>query len=180
MRTPTTDDMIILRQKQKLFSKRLPDSRIGVGWMQEKLGKNDAEKYFKRGQNAADESYARGEDDDKVIKNSKRKAGNSVILDKSGKPLLEGSIAGGIGYVVAKSPKAIEEVARMNGIGLRIPDHIKYTAPKHAGKIAIGAGIIAAGRHIPKIYEQQKAARTGMEINTKDRLKKQDRKKIND
>ena len=31
--------------KRKLFSK-LPDSRIGIGWMQEKLGKNESEKIF--------------------------------------------------------------------------------------------------------------------------------------
>ena len=40
----------------------------------------------------------------------------------------------------------------------------------------LGAGLIAAGRHVPKIYEQQKAVRTGMEINTKNRLEKSKKK----
>lgn len=82
--------MIILRNKT-FSNKKLPDSRIGIGWMQEKLGKNDAEKYFKIGQKAADESYEKGDDDETIIKKSKRKSGNRVILDKSGKPILEGS-----------------------------------------------------------------------------------------
>lgn len=163
---------------QRLFSsKKLPESRIGIGWIQEKLGKNDSEKYFKVGQKAADESYSKGDEDEKVVKKSKRKAGNRVILDKSGKPILEGSIAGGLGYLAAKSPKAIEEVAKMKGIDLKIPGQIKNAASKNAGKIAIGAGVIAAGRHIPKIYEQHKAVKTGVEINTKDRLKKNKKEK---
>jgi hypothetical protein len=162
---------------QRLFSKKLPDSRIGIGWIQEKLGKNDSEKYFEKGQKAADDSYEKGDDDEKVIKKSKRKAGNSVILDKSGKPILEGSIAGGVGYLAAKSPKLIEEAARVQGIDVRIPPQIKNSLSKHSGKIAVGAGLIAAGRHVPKIYEQQKAARTGMEINTRDRLKKSKKEK---
>ena len=161
---------------QRLFSKKLPDSRIGIGWMQEKLGKNDSEKYFKKGQEAADESYTKGDDDEKIVKKSKRKAGNSVILDKSGKPILEGTVAGGIGWAAAKSPKLIEEAAKMKGLDLRIPAQLKNSASKHAGKIGLGVGVVAAGRHIPKIYEQQKAVRIGAEINTRDRLKKKNKK----
>jgi hypothetical protein len=53
---------------QRLFSsKKLPESRIGIGWIQEKLGKNDSEKYFKVGQKAADESYSKGDEDEKVV-----------------------------------------------------------------------------------------------------------------
>ena len=166
--------------ERRLFSKKLPDSRIGIGWIQEKLGKNDSEKYFKKGQKAADDSYERGDDDEKVIKKSKRKAGNSVILDKSGKPILEGSIAGGVGYLATKSPKFIEGAAKIQGIDLKIPPQVKNYLSKHSGKIAVGAGLIAAGRYVPKIYEQQKAVRTGMEINTKNRLEKSKKKKEND
>jgi hypothetical protein len=97
-------------------------------------------------------------------------------LDKSGKPILEGSIAGGVGYLAAKSPKLIEGAARVQGVDLRIPPQIKNSLSKHSGKIAVGAGLIAAGRYVPKIYEQQKAVRTGIEINTKDRLKKSKKK----
>ena len=80
---------------QRLFSKKLPESRIGIGWIQEKLGKNDSEKYFKKGQKAANESYEKGDSDEEIIRKSKRRAQNSVILDKSGRPLLEGATAGG-------------------------------------------------------------------------------------
>ena len=98
-----------------------------------------------------------------------------MILDKSGKPILEGAVAGGLGYLTSKSPKLIEELAKINGIDLKLPSQLKNIASKHSGKIAIGAGVVAAGRHIPKIYGQQKAARTGMEINTRDRLKKKNK-----
>jgi hypothetical protein len=162
---------------QRLFSKKLPDSRIGIGWMQEKLGKNDSEKYFKIGQEAADKSYEKGDDDETIVKKSKRKPGNRVILDKSGKPILQGAAAGGVGYAIAKSPKIIESIAKTNGVDVNVPNSIKKTASKHAGKIALGAGIITAGKHIPDIYSKQKAVRTGMEINTRDRIKKKNKKK---
>ena len=162
---------------QRLFSKKLPESRIGIGWMQEKLGKNDSEKYFKKGQEAADKSYEKGDSEDEIIRKSKKRARNSVILDKSGKPLLEGAIAGGAGYLATKSPGFIESAARMNGIDVRIPPKAKNILSKHSGKIAAGVGLVTAGRYLPKIYEQQKAVGIGMEINTKDRLKKNKKKK---
>lgn len=165
--------MIIL--KNNLFSKsdKLPESRIGIGWLQEKLGKNDAEKYFKIGQKAADESYKKGEDEETTIKKSKRTAGNKLILDKSGKPILKGLISAGGGYILAKSPNVVESLARSRGIDLNIPKSIKNLSKKHAGKIATAAGIITAGKYIPDIYNKQKSVRTGVEINTKNRLKKQ-------
>ena len=164
--------------KRKLFAK-LPDSRIGIGWLQEKLNKNDSEKYLKIGKAAADESFDKGEDEDIVIKKSKRAAGNKVLLDKSGKPILKGTLAAVVGYGLAKSPEIVESLARNNNINLKIPNSIKKSLGRHSGKIALGSGLIVAGKHIPEIYSKHKAVMNGMEINTKDRIRKSKKKDKN-
>ena len=45
-----------MRIVRKLYSK-LPDSRIGVGWIQEGNGKVRSEKYLDSAQEAADKSF---------------------------------------------------------------------------------------------------------------------------
>ena len=52
--------MIILRNKN--FA--LPDSRKGIGWVNDKNGKLDSEKYFKAARDAADKAEARGLSDE--------------------------------------------------------------------------------------------------------------------
>lgn len=162
--------------KRKLFSK-LPDSRIGIGWMQEKLGKNESEKYFKIGKQAADDSFEKGEDEDTVVNKSKKAAGNRVLLDKSGKPILKGTIAAALGYGLSKSPEIVESLAKNYNIDVNIPSSVKRALGRHSGKIALGSGLVVAGKYVPEIYNKRKAAMTGMEINTRDRIKKSNKKK---
>lgn len=62
--------MIILRNKN--FA--LPDSRKGIGWVNDKNGKLDSEKYFKAARDAADKAEARGLSDKEITKKVKSAA----------------------------------------------------------------------------------------------------------
>ena len=105
--------MIILRDK--LFT--LPDSRKGIGWVNDKNGKLDSEKYFRAAKKAA---------------------------------------------------------------GRRVVESAKKHAPKinkHAGKIGIAAALVGAGKHYNKVSGKVNSAVVGAEVNTKDRIRKRDKKK---
>ena len=168
--------MIILRQK--LYSKKLKDSRIGIGWTQDGNGKVDAEKYFRVGKEAADKAAEEGKSDEEIIKAAKKAAGKQATLDNLGKPSWKTIKRGGLGfagaYLIAKNPEFIENQARKVGINnIKLPKEFLH---KHAGKLAIGAAVIGAGsviaKEAPRILKKRKAARLGAEINTKERLKK--------
>ncbi len=64
--------MIILRNKN--FT--LPDSRKGIGWVNDKNGKLDSEKYFKAARDAADKAEARELSDEKIVKSAKKSGRN--------------------------------------------------------------------------------------------------------
>ena len=43
--------------KRKTFAEKLPDSRIGIGWIQDKNDKVKSEKYLRKAKEAADKSF---------------------------------------------------------------------------------------------------------------------------
>lgn len=169
--------MILVR---KLFSsKKLKDSRIGIGWTQDGNGKVDAEKYFRIGKQAADKAADEGKSDEEIINAAKKAAGKQATLDNIGKPawktVKRGALLGGGVYIAAKNTDFIEN--QIHGMGLRnvnIPK--KEFINKNAKKLAIGAAIVGAGsviaKEAPRVIKKRKAARLGAEINTEKRLKK--------
>ena len=168
--------MILLRQK--LYSRKLGDSRIGIGWTQDGNGKVDAEKYFRVGKEAADKAAEEGKSDEEIIKAAKKAAGKKATLDNIGKPawktIRNGGLAAAGAYLIARNPGYIENQIRRVGIdSIKLP---KEFMRKHAEKIALGSGLIGAGTILakegPRIAKKRKAARLGAEINTKERLKK--------
>jgi len=170
--------MILLRQKE--YSKKLRDSRIGIGWTQDGNGKVDAEKYFRVGKEAADKAAEEGKSDEEIIKAAKKAAGKQATLDNLGKPtwktIKRGGLAAAGAYLLSKSPEFIERNARGYGLDVRIPGELKSKLSKNSKKIAIGAAVIGAGsviaKEAPRVLKKRKAARLGAEINTKERLKK--------
>ena len=164
----------------KEYSKKLGDSRVGIGWTQDGNGKVDAEKYFRVGKGAADKAAEEGKSDEEIIKAAKKAAGKQATLDNLGKPTLKtikrGGLAFGGAYLLSKSPEFIERNARGYGLDVRIPGELKSKLSKNSKKIAIGAAVIGAGsviaKEAPRILKKRKAARLGAEINTKERLKK--------
>ena len=170
--------MIILRQSE--YSKKLPNSRIGVGWTQDGNGKVDAEKYFKVGQVAADLAIDQGKSDEEVIKAAKKAAGREATLDNLGKPIgksIKKGVKTGIGAgLIAVAP---EIIGNRYGVSLPISGKLKSDLFKNHKKIAIAAAALGAGSVIaeeaPRIMKKRKAARLGAEINTRDRIKKRDR-----
>ena len=184
--------MIVLRNK----SFTLPDSRKGIGWVNDKNGKLDSEKYFKAARDAADKAEARGKSDEEIIKSSKRAAGMSALKDHSGKPLIDAAKYGGLAYLGAKlAPRAIIDLSattsynRLGQVGKILRDTkagrkvvanaMEYapTLNKHAGKIGLAAAMVGAGIHYPRVSKKVKSAALGAEINTVDRIKKRNNKK---
>ena len=177
--------MLILRNKE--FSKdnqtrdrRLPESRIGIGWINDKNGKCSSEAYFKAAQKAADDSWKKGDPEEVVVKKAKRAAGFKALTDSSGKPLLKALGAGGLTYAGGKLipledlPNIGERVLGMqlsDGLKKQIIKAGKFTK-KNTGKVALGVGALVAAPKIPGIYKKVKSARLGAEINTKDRIKR--------
>ena len=97
-------------------------------------------------------------------------------------PVAKSVVNGGVAYLLARSPELIEKVSRYDpkiAGEIRIPHTITKLAKKHSGKIA---GVVAGGTLIsklPKIKKKVDAGRTGIEINTKDRIKKSKKDKNN-
>lgn len=166
--------------KQNTYSRKLKDSRIGIGWTQDGNGKVDSEKYFRIAQKAADKAAEEGKSDEEIVEAAKKAAGKEALKDNIGKPTGKAIKRGGIaalgGYLIAKSPEFIERNAAGYGLDVRIPWNVKQGLSKNSKKIALGAGILGLGsvaaKEVPKIVKKRKAARLGAEINTKDRIKK--------
>ena len=166
--------MIILRNKE--FSRTLPKSRVGIGWAQDRNGKTDAETYFRAGQKAADEAYAEGKSNKKVVSASKNAATKKVLIDNSGKPTKDAIKYGAGAYLLSKFGKdAVQYLQNTHQLPYNsVTAKINTLAPKlskHAGKIAIGAALLGAAKHAPKILKKNKSARLGAEINAEDRLR---------
>lgn len=159
----------------------LPGSRIGVGWTQDRNKKTEAEESFRAGQKAADEAFAEGKDDKHIVRAAKRAAGNKVLLGNIEDPVEDAVKYGGAAYLVSKFGKNAINYLQENG---KLP-YNKATAfanrvapkmSKKAGLIGAGVALAAAGAHLPKILKKRKSAVLGAEINTKDRLKKLNKK----
>lgn len=184
--------MIILRDK--LFT--LPDSRKGIGWVNDKNGKVDSEKYFRAAKKAANKAEAKGLSDEAIIKKAKFAAGKEVLKDNSGKPTIDAIKYGGTAYLGSKLvPKGLIEISanksadslgqvgwllRETSAGKKVVEGAKKYAPKinkHAGKIGITAALVGAGKHYNRVSGKVNSAVMGAEVNTKDRIKKRDKKK---
>lgn len=184
--------MIILRDK--LFT--LPDSRKGIGWVNDKNGKLDSEKYFRAAKKAADRAESRGLSDEVIVKKAKFAAGKEALKDNSRKPTIDAIKYGGAAYLGSKLvPKGLIELSANRGAdslgqvgqllretaaGRRVVESAKKHAPKinkHAGKIGIAAALVGAGKHYNKVSGKVNSAVVGAEVNTKDRIRKRDKKK---
>lgn len=166
--------------RKKTFSK-LKDSRIGIGWIQEGHGKTKSEKYFKVGKEAADKSYDEDEDEEKAVKKSRSRITREILKDELPVPIGKSIGYGGLAYIAAKSPELINKASREypNVIGeVRIPEKVSRITKKHSGKIA---GAVAGGSLLyqlskSKLKKKIDSGRAGIEINTKDRIKKTKKK----
>jgi len=177
--------MIILRNKEFAEkSRKLKDSRVGIGWM-DRMKKSDAESYLREAQKAADDAYARGKDDKKVISSAKNAATKKVILDNIGKPALKAAKNGGLAYLGSRFIPSDFINGQIRGAGIHNPeledkiDKIGKFAKGNAGKIGLAAAAATVAANSPKIYKKVKAARLGAEINTKSRLDKTHKKDKN-
>lgn len=170
-----------MKIKRKLYSK-LPDSRIGIGWIQEGNGKVKSEKYLNSAQKAASKSFEIHGDSEKAIKDSKSAVTKEVLLDEAPEIVGKSALVGAVGYGTAKYLDKAEKLvrstgARINGVDIstlpKIPEKILKVSKGNAGKIAAGltAGTIAYQTHKKKLSKKIKSARTGAEINTEDRVK---------
>ena len=175
----------ISEKTYSIRNKKLPDSRIGIGWINDKNGKYDSETYFRAAQKSADDSWKRGDSEEKVVKKAKRAAGRKALTDSSSKPLTKAAIAGGLTLAAGKLIP-IEDLPRLGEQALGMP--LSYEArkgitkagriaKKHTGKIALGVSAASLAPKIPRIYKKIKSARLGAEINTEDRIKKSKRNK---
>lgn len=180
-----------MKIKRVLYSK-LPKSRIGIGWMQEGNGKTNSEKHMRRAQEAADESFDEDEEDeDRATRKAKSAATRSVLGDEAVGIGLKSLGAAGAGYVTARYLKEADSLLRKSGKSIlnvdpnalpNIPNKVIDFSKNNAGKIAAGVGIgsliYLANKN--KLGKKVKSARTGAEINTRDRFKKHSRKKSNE
>lgn len=162
----------------KYFSNKLPDSRIGIGWIQEKNDKVKSEKYFEAAKKAADENFDES-DPDKAIRKSKNAVTKKVILEESPEPIGKAIGYGAVGYGISKFPEYVnkgldyfQETKDLPKIPEKATRFLKKNSGKIAGSVALGTLIY----HSPKIKRKVDAARTGAEINTRDRIKKYNKK----
>ena len=173
--------MIIPRQK--LYSEKLKDSRIGIGWTQDGNSKVDAEKYFRVGKEAADKAAEEGKSDEEIIKAAKKAAGKEATLDKLSTGISVKDLK--FGYTADKEMSDggfdFRDFPKIDLDGdIKIPQNIKSSLGKNSKKIAMGAAVLGAtsviAKEAPKIIKKRKAARLGAEINTKERIKKSKKK----
>lgn len=157
--------MIILRQNN--FSKK--DSRYGIGWMQDGMKKNQAERVFREAKKAADLEESKGGDIESQVKKSKRAARRRVLKDEVPIPLLKTAGVTAGSYAAAKLLQKFPLGVEIRGINLS-PRDIKFIG-KHSGKIATGAGLATAAVQLSKskIGKKLKGASNGAEINTRAR-----------
>lgn len=162
----------------KLFSK-LPDSRIGIGWVQDKNDKVKSEKYFEAAKKAADDSFDKDGDSEKAVKKSKSAAAKKVVLDEAPEPIGKAVGYGALAYGATRFPEYINKAMDYHPDTRNLPK-IPIKAVKflksHSGKIASAVALGNVIYHVPRIKRKVDAAKTGAEINTRDRIKKYNKK----
>lgn len=178
--------MIILRNI--LFSKK-PEkdtpkkTRIGIGWLQENMGKNEAEEIFRDINEQIDSDYAEGKSREEIIKNAE-KAGKRSVMKRNlggvaGRALIKGIPAAVIAYAASKNSKLRNQLLENRGINLNGQKESKVlnTLDKHKGKIAVGAGLISAGielskkKNLPSLIKKTKSAKNAGERTAEQRTK---------
>ena len=178
--------MIILRNI--LFSKK-PEkdtpkkTRIGIGWLQENMGKNEAEEIFRDINEQIDSDYAKGKSREEIIKNAE-KAGKRSVMKRNlggvaGRALIKGIPAAVIAYAASKNSKLRDQLLENRGINLNGQKESKVlnTLDKHKGKIAVGAGLIASGielsnkKNLPSLIKKTKSAKNAGERTAEQRTK---------
>ena len=178
--------MIILRNI--LFSKK-PEkdtpkkTRIGIGWLQENMGKNEAEEIFRDINEQIDSDYAEGKSREEIIKNAE-KAGKRSVMKRNlggvaGRALIKGIPAAVIAYAASKNSKLRDQLLENRGINLNGQKESKVlnTLDKHKGKIAVGAGLIASGielsnkKNLPSLIKKTKSAKNAGERTAEQRTK---------
>ena len=178
--------MIILRDK--LFSKKpekdtLKKTRIGIGWLQENMGKNEAEEIFRDINEQIDSDYAEGKSREEIIKNAE-KAGKRSVMKRNlggvaGRALIKGIPTAVIAYAASKNSKLRNQLLENRGINLNGQKESKVlnTLDKHKGKIAVGAGLISAGielskkKNLPSLIKKTKSAKNAGERTAEQRTK---------
>lgn len=179
--------MIILRNK--LFSKKPEEkdtpkkTRIGIGWLQENMGKNEAEETFRDINEQIDSDYAEGKSREEIIKNAK-KAGKRSVMKRNlapvaGKALAKGIPAAAITYLVAKDSGIRNKFLESKGLNLdsqKVNKTLKGL-DKHKGKIAAGTGLLVAGielskkKNLPTLIKKTKSAKNSGERTAIERTK---------
>lgn len=179
--------MIILRNK--LFSKKPEEkdipkkTRIGIGWLQENMGKNEAEETFRDINEQIDSDYAEGKSREEIIKNAK-KAGKRSVMKRNlggvaGRAIIKGIPAAAIAYAASKNSKFRNQLLESRGLNLngQKESRVLNTLDKHKGKIAAGAGLIAAGvelskkKNLPSLVKKTKSAKNAGERTAEQRTK---------
>ena len=178
--------MIILRDK--LFSKK-PEkdtpkkTRIGIGWLQENMGKNEAEEIFRDINEQIDSDYAEGKSREEIIKNAEKAGKRSVIKRNlggvAGRALIKGIPTAVIAYAASKNSKLRDQLLENRGINLngQKESSVLNTLDKHKGKIAVGAGLIASGielskkKNLPSLIKKTKSAKNAGERTAEQRTK---------
>jgi hypothetical protein len=179
-----------MKIRRVLYSK-LPKSRIGIGWVQEGNGKNKSEKHMRRAQEAAEDSWDEDEDEERAVNKAKSAATRSVLGDESFKIGAKSLGAAALGYGASRYLREVDKVLRKSGTRIfdldpnafpKIPEKVLDFSRNNSGKIAAGVGlgtlIYQANKN--KLGKKLKAARTGAEINTRDRVKKYNKKREED
>ena len=178
--------MIILRNI--LFSKK-PEkdtpkkTRIGIGWLQENMGKNEAEEIFRDINEQIDSDYAEGKSREEIIKNAE-KAGKRSVMKRNlggvaGRALIKGIPTAVIAYAASKNSKLRDQLLENRGINLngQKESSVLNTLDKHKGKIAVGAGLISAGielskkKNLPSLIKKTKSAKNAGERTAEQRTK---------
>lgn len=166
--------------KRKIFTEKLPDSRIGIGWIQDKNDKVKSEKYLRKAKDAADKSFEKYKDPDKAIKASKNQVTKEVLKEELPIPVGKAIGYGAIGYGVSKSPELINKILDSD-INLRnlprIPSGLSNKLKKNSGKVASAVALGTLLYNSPKIKKKIDSAREGARINTETRLKSLKNKK---
>ena len=178
--------MIILRDK--LFSKKpekdIPKkTRIGIGWLQENMGKNEAEEIFRDINEQIDSDYAEGKSREEIIKNAE-KAGKRSVMKRNlggvaGRALIKGIPTAVIAYAASKNSKLRNQLLENRGINLngQKESRVLNTLDKYKGKIAVGAGLISAGielskkKNLPSLIKKTKSAKNAGERTAEQRTK---------
>lgn len=182
--------MIVLRQNN--YSKKeksdLKETRIGIGWLQDKMGKNEAEETFRDINDQINEDYKLDKSDEEIIKNAKKAGKRSVvkrnILPQAKKALIKGVPAAAATYLLTKNSKLRNSLLEKAGVDLNSQKVNKVLKSLDKNKVGITAGVgsVAAGielmkeKNVPRVRKQVKAAKNAGEITAKQRLKKKNSK----